>query len=287
MLYVWKTEIRKAFQNRGFYISLLIGGLLSLWHIIKNFELSNELLVVRNTTMTLSNGIVWNTANRVATSVYYNWLGISSMDMIGLIFYFLFPLLAAMPYGWGALVERKNGYCNQLLVRVPKTWITIGKYTAAFLSGGVAVVIPIITDFLFSALRMPMTIPEITDTVATIDETQFGSVLFFSHYILFVIANVGLIFLWGGTMAGLSLAVGEIVRNKVSAVLVPFCFCVFVDLIFEIGILNTCTEWSPIRLFHMVTIRGTSGFVIFGEILAIMLGSVIIFIIGEKRNEGL
>ena len=120
MLYVWKTEIRKAFQNRGFYISLLIGGLLSLWHIIKNFELSNELLVVRNTTMTLSNGIVWNTANRVATSVYYNWLGISSMDMIGLIFYFLFPLLAAMPYGWGALVERKNGYCNQLLVRVPK-----------------------------------------------------------------------------------------------------------------------------------------------------------------------
>lgn len=286
MVCMLKTEIRKAFQNRGFYVALLVGSLLCLWDIVLNYKLSEELLITRNVTMTLSNGMEWNTANQVDTSVYYNWLGVSSMDLNGIIFYFIFPILATMPYGWGALSERRNGYRNQLLIRAPRKSVIAGKYVATFLSGGVAVTVPVITDFLLSAMVMPATAPIVTDGVATIDETQFGSLLFFRHHILFVLADMGLIFLWGGVLSGLSLAAGQIIRRKIATVMFPFCLCIFVDLIFEIGILKTLVEWSPIRLFHMVTIRGTSGTVVLGEIFFCFLASVVIFGMGEMRDEG-
>lgn len=289
MIRVLRVEIRKAFHNRGFYLALLAGGFLCLWDVIQNAKLAEELLIsgtgVRM--MTLSNGMEWNTANPVDTSVYYNWLGVSSMELNGILFYFIFPLLASMPYGGAALLERRSGYRNQLLVRMPRKWEITGKYIAAFMAGGAAVTIPVVVDFLLTAMVMPMTVPVVTDAVATMDETQFGSVLFFKHPQLFVVADIGLMFLWGGVLAGLSLAFGHLIRRKIPAVLAPFCLCIFIDLVFEIGLVKTSTEWSPIRLFHMVTIRATSGIVIFGEIVALFLISVIIIRMRGMHDEGM
>lgn len=285
---VLKTELYKAFHNKRFCLVLVICGMFVLVNAFQNIKLVREFLIpgYRVTTMTLSNGAEWITANASNTSVYYNWLGVSSMELKGVLFCFLFPLFAAIPYSGENFVERKNGYRNQLLIRIPKKWEVMGKYAATALSGGAVVTIPIIFDFLLGALIMPMTHPVITDEVIGMSETQLGSALFYNSPNIFVCANIALMFIWGAALAVTALAIGQLVRRKIVAVVSPFCICLLVDLVFEIGFIRTNTEWSPIRLFHMVTIRGTSGFVIAGEILFLFLVSSVIFFIRGMSDEG-
>lgn len=286
MFRILKTEIWKAFHNAGFYTALMAGIGISLVDILLNWiKVKNHVFTAG--TMTLSNGVEWSTANVAGTSVYYNWLGVNSLNLTNVIFYFLFPLLAAMPYGWSALTERKSKYRSQLLVRTGKRKAIVSKYCASALAGGITVTAPLIANFVLGVLVMPLTKPRITDMASAMTETQFGSLIFYRHPFLFVIADIGLVFLWGCGIGAAALALGQFFRHMFEAVISPFVICFLVELIFEVIPGITKTEWSPIRLFHMDTIRGTSGFVIFGEILMILLISFFVFYVRGLHDEGL
>lgn len=281
-----KIEIWKAFHNKGFYIALGVGILLCMLDTAQNIGLVKEYFW-NSSVITLSNGVVWRTANPDDTSVFYNWMGVTTLKLSNIIFYFIFPILAAMPYGWAGLMERKNGYCNHIWIRSDKKKELIGKYIAAFLSAGCAIAAPIILSFLMSAMVMPMNNPRVTNNISTIHQPQFGSLLFYRHPLLFVLADIGLIFLWGGILGGMSLAVGMLVKNKVAAVVVPFCVCLLIEMGYELNIWATDTECSPFRLFHMVTIRGTRGTIIFGEIILLFILSFAILGLKGFKDEGL
>ena len=289
MLRIIKTEMNKAIQNRGFYLAMLAGSIFCLWNVILNIQMVEQLIRPDNrvTSMILSNGVEWSMVNVVDTSVFYNWLGVVSMNANGVWFYFLFPLLAAIPYGGAIATERKNGYRNQLIVRISKKKELLGKYIAVFLTGGITVTLPVLMDFLLGAMIMPATFPVVTDAVATISENQFGSLLFFRCPPLFVVANMGLMFLWGGVLAGTALVIGQITRKRLTAILTPLGVCIFIDLLYECSVIVTEVEWSPIRLFHMATIRATSGFVIFGEIIGLFIVAVVLLFVRGMQDEGL
>lgn len=283
---VVKVELWKAMHNKGMYMALLAGILLSLCDVIQNMSLVQTYIYSNRDTTVLSNGVEWCSANVTGCSVYYNWIGIGGFNFGNRVFYLVFPLLAAMAYGWISMEEKRKGYGRQMLTRIGKRGYILSKYIASFVAGGVAVAVPVVINFLLCALVMPSVKPLITDMVSGMNEPQMGAYLYYQHPLLFVIADIGLIFLWGGALGGLTLAAEQFITKRIVAVLLPFCCCILIEAFYP-DLLATYFEWSPIQLFHMSTLRQTSAYIVFGEILFILAVSFLTVKVKGERNEDL
>lgn len=261
----------KALHNRMFYMALLIGCTICASNLWQKAELAMEYLYNAEK-YTLSNGMVWGGGDLDSLSVFKQWMGATEDTINSYIFWFLLPLLSGMAYGWKAQEERKNGYHNQMCIRVGRKNNSIAKYMASATAGGLTIAIPLICNVVFMATYMTIQKPYITpDTSGEILEVQFGSLLFFEQPVLYIVAAIGLATLWGSVFGGLTMAAGMLTKRRISAVLVPFLLCTLIEVIFSANILITEMEWSPRYLFHLQSIRATSGWIIFGEIMTVFI----------------
>ncbi len=281
----YKTEIWKAFHNSLFWISIIVGFMLNVAHIIGNYFLAQKYLYDVQPFI-LENGMVWGMGNMEGMSVYVNWIGADENQLESVIFWFILPLLAAMPYGGIALSERKNRYQNQILIRCGRKQGGIARYLAAFVSGGMVITLPVIFNFFTAALFMPLENPVVTSDCIMM-ETQFGSLLVYQYPLFFVLLVFLFVFLWGGTFGAMALAVGQWIKNRIFVICFPFAFCLLIEFIFATGVVVTSLEWSPRQLLHLVSIRGTSGFIIVGEIVVLLAFSFLLYWIKEIQYEGI
>lgn len=281
-----RIEIWKAFHNRWFFIALIAGMLISIFNVGKNFLLAKEYLY-KAYPYILSNGMTWGMGDIYGMSVYVNWIGADASRLESAVFWFILPLLAAMPYGVNALREERSKYKNQIFIRSGRKQEAIAKYLAAFLSGGMVVACPVMVNYFVTALFMPLTKPRVTDMSSGMVETQFGSLLFYEHPAIFVALVFLTVFLWGGVFGGMALTGGKFIRKRIFSVCCPFVFCLLIELFFSTGMISTSLEWSPVQLFHTLSIRGTSGIIIFGEIFLFMFSSFFLFWIREVKYEGI
>lgn len=287
MLRLWKTEMWKALHNKMFYMALMFGSILSAWNLFQTGRIARDYIYQSlDDTYVLGNGTVWGGASSYYT-VYNCWIGAAEDTHGAIFFWFALPLLAAMSYGWSAQAERKNGYQNQLRIRCGRRKTLLAKYLAAMVSGALTVGIPVCLNFLITALYLPARKPVVASGDIFIMEPQFGSLLFYEKPLLFVAAVIGLVCLWGCAFGALSMAVGILFRKKILAVMIPFLLCMVAETLFSSGVVETTLEWSPRYLFHLVSIRATSGWIIFGEIAALLLISSCIVLRRGLKDEGL
>lgn len=281
---ILKTEVWKSTHNPMFYAALCIGLFFCAIDFGINVSLAwNYLYHTRP--YRLSNGVLWGLGDAKGMSVFYNWICAEEKDFYHVLFWFALPLLASFSYGWADLLEKKNGYRNQYLIRASKGKVLLSKFLSVFFSGGVVVMIPVLLNFMLTAMVMPLTKPIITNESSGMLQTQFGSLLFYERPYLFVLLSLFLIFLWGGTFGVMSLAVSSVVRSRIVAVILPFILCALMEVLYMTNNIQTSVEWSPRYLFHLMTIRGTSGIIIFGEIFGITVLSFLIFLGRGKRDE--
>lgn len=283
-----KIELWKATHNNMFILALIIGLLLVSGNVFQNYTRINYLLYSQLETFSLSNGTKWCYANFSHTSVYYNWLGAGALNFSNTMFYLIMPILAAMPCSTNTFCEKKSHYHYQIQVRIKKSHNLWAKYLSGYFIGGICVALPLAVDFLINALLLPATIPLPEDMAAgSMFETQFGSRLFYTHPNLFVLASILLVFFWGGTLCSLAMAAGTILHHKYLILTMPFIICMLFEMLYSTNFIKTETEWSPIQLFHMVSIRSTSGWVIIGEIGIFTLLSMLLFILRGLHDENL
>ncbi len=281
-----KSELWKTMHNKFFHFALFIGMYLACYDLVK--KIPEELAIFRHDRfIILSNGQKWGTQNWEEATVFIHWMGMG-MDYINrVVFYFGYPLLAALPCGWGLVRERKNGYRNLLLTKSKKKKCLSAKIIAGFFSGGIVVCIPVLFTFLIMLLVLPTGNPRPFDTISGINETMLGSRLFFQHPWIFVLANLAYMFLWGGTFALMALAAGSIWKRKTAAVFTPLILCILIELGYEMQLYQTKTECSPFMITHLAPNRGTSGWVIMAELAIFLGGSLLILWRREKKDEGL
>ena len=142
---IFKLEIKRAFRNRLFAATLCVAFAICVWHFMENVWIWR--MYVYSDTYPLS--------------AYEKWIGADNASVQPLLLYLIMPALCAIPYGRSFYFDVKSGYAAQIISRGKKSDYIRAKYGAAFVSGALIGMIPLVFDFLLTAMVFPMVIPQV------------------------------------------------------------------------------------------------------------------------------
>ena len=285
MCSVLKLELKKAFKNKFFWISVVLGcliTLLSFEHMVNMYYEGMSAISGNSTDIIYDPHIGINT-------VFNCWIGGEPFSLGSSIYFFVFPLLIALPYGWSYSEERKCGYRRMMITKTGKKKYYCAKYVAVFLSGGVAMVLPLIFNFWMTLLVVPAILPDVTmNMFYGVFGGSFLAELYYTVPFLYVAIYLFIDFVYCGFLVCICMAVSGIVRQKWGVVLIPFLLLLFVHVITDYIYSDQSVaykELSPLYFLRGVEVRYSfSGSII----LLFAIGLLVISLIGiikEYRNE--
>ena len=285
MCSVLKLELKKAFKNKFFWISVVLGcliTLLSFEHMVNMYYEGMSAISGNSTDIIYDPHIGINT-------VFNCWIGGEPFSLGSSIYFFVFPLLIALPYGWSYSEERKCGYRRMMITKTGKKKYYCAKYVAVFLSGGVAMVLPLIFNFWMTLLVVPAILPDVTmNMFYGVFGVSFLAELYYTVPFLYVAIYLFIDFVYCGFLVCICMAVSGIVRQKWGVVLIPFLLLLFVHVITDYIYSDPSVaykELSPLYFLRGVEVRYSfSGSII----LLFAIGLLVISLIGiikEYRNE--
>lgn len=279
---ILRLEIRKALRNKLFYISILLGGVITMLSFFYNVEYyQQDFLIMKQGN---SNPMY------AASSLFNLWIGGEPFSLGTSIYFFVFPLLVAIPYGWSYCEEKQNGYIRAVVVRSGKMAYFLSKYIAVFLSGGLAMIIPLIFNFLLTAMFVPAVMPDpLYCTSNGVFFESLMSMIYYTKPFLYVLLYLFIDFLFGGLIACLSFSVACFVRHRTIVVILPF----FILLAFHYlrqFIYTSSTirykELSPIYFLRPVAAMYPAAWsVILVEAVLLILITLFFSMIWERRHE--
>lgn len=285
MCSVLKLELKKAFKNKFFWISVVLGcliTLLSFEHMVNMYYEGMSAISGNSTDIIYDPHIGINT-------VFNCWIGGEPFSLGSSIYFFVFPLLIALPYGWSYSEERKCGYRRMMITKTGKKKYYCAKYVAVFLSGGVAMVLPLIFNFWMTLLVVPAILPDVTmNMFYGVFGGSFLAELYYTVPFLYVAIYLFIDFVYCGFLVCICMAVSGIVRQKWGVVLIPFLLLLFVHVVTDYIYSDPSVaykELSPLYFLRGVEVRYSfSGSII----LLFAIGLLVISLIGiikEYRNE--
>ncbi|WP_276675703.1 hypothetical protein [Collinsella stercoris] len=153
-----------------------------------------------------------------------NWIVVGANPTLsGTLFFYALPLLAVMPCAWSYLSERKSGYGAQVCIRSDRDSYLVGKCVAAFVSGALIAIVPLLWNFLLISCLLPAYFPLIEDVQRVgLFDTCFFSELFYSHPLLYVGAYTLLDALLMGAWAVAVMGVSNVTNDRVKLMVVPY-----------------------------------------------------------------
>ncbi len=217
MKYSVKTELWKATHNPYFLLSLLVGFILVLCNLVETSQ--NVQKMTMQTIDAIEHGVPLT--GFMGCSLFVWWIGCNGLTFGSTCFFQVWPVLAAMPFSWSLSQEAKSGALYQYATRGSRKNYFYAKFLAVFISGGLAVALPLLADLLLNALICPDISLLFYNAMTSIENSYFLSALFYTHPWAYCLCWCFIDFLWGGSAAVLSILSGTGVRFTVLAMLVP------------------------------------------------------------------
>ena len=150
MKQIFKTEMKRAMSGKGMVLSMLIGTVLGIAHVIR------EIIPAYRANLT-------NFYNEFPIlsphSAAETWMAGSPSNLEGFIFFLILPILASLPFGTSYFEDCKEGVIKNIYMRTKREDYLKAKYAAAFLSGGIAVLVPLIFNLMCSLVLLPNLAP--------------------------------------------------------------------------------------------------------------------------------
>ncbi|MDE6835136.1 MAG: hypothetical protein K2J39_12960 [Ruminococcus sp.] len=278
-------ELRKSLKNKLFILSVIMGFTVSFLSFLYNYELYTT---ASEETRLYSNefGIIYNPMLSMNT-LYNSWVGGEAFTLGTTVFFFIIPILTAIPYGWSYCSELKSGYIKNVVTRCGKMQYFISKYIATFISGGLAVAIPLICNFILTASFIPAYQPQVRYMqYYGIFSNTFLSEVFYRNPVIYILIYIFIDFIFCGLIACLSCTSANIIKNKVVAMLTPFGVLLLFNYIADIIKSSRNIEASPMNFLRPcpASCPTTLGIII-TEMFILFIITIIPMIIRGKRYE--
>lgn len=279
MLKMLRAELWKALHNTYFYIALGIGGVIIAMNAVQNASVVQEL--TERTISGLMKG--YSSGDAGGFSLFNHALVYHGVNFSSALFKTVWPVLAAMPFAWSYSEDRRSGMYNQLVVRSSTGKYVFAKYAAAFVSGGLAVMLIVLTDLLVTALICPYYVFEAIDALSFIGNKSFLSKLFYTTPWIHALIWCVVTFFQGGAVAGLTFLAGARLKLRVLVILVPYAILsvwnvVYYSVIKEyLGEYLPSLELSPLALIIVSSSKNPEWlvFTTIGLLTAVGLGAAI------------
>lgn len=263
-----KSELYKAFHNKGMYLACIIGAIFAaLAFFIDDKGLITQILSIQKQDEW---GIIYKNKSTTGINIYSAWMGLRPCSSQYILF-FLFPLICVIPHGMSYCKDMKSGYINQILSRVSYKKYYGSKLLAVMISGGFVCAAPLVVNFLLCMCVFPLSEPVIGCGEFNIFNLNVLSRLFCEHALLYVAIYVVFVFLYMGIIAAMALGVTCMDKNIFIVLSTPF--------IIVFAMHTVCTwllgneKMSPMRIISMNTIYIEDLNKIFVEIILIIFVS--------------
>ena len=274
-----RMELWRMFHSKSFWATLLISLCIVLLDIYTNWSLVTAY------------DSAYHSANRngfQGISLFVRWININ-MDTLGYAwFFFLYPLIAVLPYGWSLCLDKNSGYIKHIYIRTSRQKYFWGKWFTSIIGAGLVVGIPLFLDLMINALVSPTCLPLVTSLATPMWQGDFFSTIYFTapwiHSIICLITN----FMWGCTIATITFAASYYFRKISLCVLLPQILFVLIDFIIEETAVPSTQRkltLSPLQLLHVSTLDSNPEKLVFGMIFAILGISLIIAWKKGHRDE--
>jgi hypothetical protein len=256
-----KNECKRLLCSKGMLMGMMIGLAIVLWH---------QVIYVWNPNMDLDNGLCME-------NVYYNWLGGNCGQLQTFLFYFILPILAALPTGYSYFEDYHSGYIYHFSVRGKKQTYLLGKMLATFLSGALVVIIPLVVSFVLTAMRFPLLYPEPVMGLGP-DLLSFDIALYYQHPIVHTILFILADGIFAGGMALFVLTGTFMLHHRFSVMITPFVIYYF---LFSLDQILGKHDYSP----NYFLIPGFSPHLWWEFLLGFVVlagNAVVIYFVGKK-----
>ena len=267
-----KTELWKVFHSFPFWLSLFIGSLTVMSNVSHNAQVAAE-LEASNIAAAKLLGYKHGVTGYALIS---HWIAVSTDSVGSRYFYLIWPILAALPYGWSYCQEMRSGLSNQYMLRSGRSAYMVSKYTAVFISGGLAVSFPVVVDLIANAMILPDCLPKVL--LSAIYNRGAFAELFYSYPWLYALIWITADFIFGGAAAGLCFLVGKSIRFQVMVTLFPFA------LLF---LWNALTEVLEVPIFSLICLdMATPRMLASRPALMIQLSLMVLFSMAAAFGRG-
>ena len=267
---VLKIELRKAFGNKLFLLTLAVGIVIASISAYQNIQLYLDAVAHNAYRKEVLPDILFNPMYP-AFSPYTYWIGGEYQYPMTSLFYLLLPLMASLAFGWSFFMEKKSGYIKNIVTRTKKTHYFLAKYIAVFLSGGAVIAIPLVINFLTVACFIPAYQPDIYYSIYYSMGYHFLSELFYSSPLVYVIYVMALDFVFSGLIATASMALTFFVRNRFAVVLLPFLLLLGIQYIQDTLYKIFQVIISPIDFLKAYSSGPVTGWVVFPFMIILFL----------------
>lgn len=217
-----RMELHKVFRNKILLFAIAVGLVLCGMDVVDNVSkmqhFNNSIQKMRDLGLRVGLG-------HGGYSLFFLWMGKYSNTYGGSLFCIIWPVLAAMAYGWSYNSDRRSGVYDQIVVRSNVKTYYIAKYIAVFVSGGLAVSVPLLANLLANALVCPYDIPPLMGNL----NAYFLGELYYTCPWAYGLIWCGMTFLWGGAAACICFVSGTKLRHGVMLVLVPYALYIGFD----------------------------------------------------------
>lgn len=278
---IFKMEIRKALRNKFFYISILIGCVITMFSLAYNIEIYQ---------VDMSNQTGTSNPMYGASNLFNRWIGGEPFSLGTAAYFFLFPLLVSVPYGWSYCEEKQSGYVRLVAVYSGKSRYFLSKYAAVWLSGGLAMIVPLIFNFSLSLLFFPVVMPDpVYCTSNGVFYGSFLSIIYYSNPFLYVFLYLCIDFIFAGLIACIGYVVSCFSRHRVAAMIMPMLLLLAVN--YSRQFLYTSNglfykEISPLYFLRPVeSWSPASGKVILIEMVILFAATFFLIMIWERKHE--
>ncbi|MDO4442252.1 MAG: hypothetical protein Q4B69_00025 [Slackia sp.] len=224
MIALLAFESKRAFVNPFFAIALAVGTAIVVCHIFCSVlpESSEQAMYLD--------------AVRHPLNVFNRWIGGWPGSVFPALYFFILPLLAALPHGNTLYSDKKTGYISQVLMRKPSSGhYYAAKYIATFLSGAIVATTPLLLDFYLTSLILPQATPDPSSGMYPIFAYSMWSEIFFSSPYLYVAMYLVLIFVTSGIIACIPLTFSSLLDNKALVTCSGFFLCSIAAYLFGTG----------------------------------------------------
>lgn len=275
-----RLELKKALAGKWFIVSVLVGCAIATASALMNIRIDST-----SATIGIDN-LATKYFDFSYSSCYKYWLAVDYVQPFSYLFFWLWPLLSAMPFAWSYCAERKSGYAAQLITRAGKTSYLASKAIASFVSGALAITIPLMLNFAILACMIPARTPDVSSVqfFGIYEESPFSE-LFYNNPAAYCFVYLAISFFFGGTWALFSFSLSLVVRNRIALIIGPYIALLLQKYLCDDMLTGIKIELSPFAL-----VRGTGFFrytneaVIAIEITALLAVGILLFFLMRKRD---
>lgn len=231
MINILKSELKRSIFNKWTLIAMMIIMCFGIKHFMGMYDSRMEYIHY------VEEAGYGNAVNVCSGTAYEYWI-MFDFNMYKIVILFIMPILSVLPFGMSYYSDVKSGYIKQIVSRMSMKTYTRAKYIATFISGGLAVTLPLFIQFLLTATIFPLHKPD-RFACAMVGQYCFDVDLFYEHPMIFTLFRLMLIFVVAGLLATVSLLVSKYIYNYFSVFITPFV----VSFMLEFSVYITGMNW--------------------------------------------